>query len=449
LNNIRQLSAEPGVTLYIPRQIDDRLQQWKHSKTRCPLILRGARQVGKSAAIANFGDNFASFLTFDFELNPNLKGVFSGSLEPSQILMQLEAACGQSIVPGETLVFFDEIQECPRAIASLRYFKEKIPNLHVAAAGSLLEFALGQISFPVGRVDYDYMFPLSFREFLAGTARGKLVAFLPHPMQSKEPAPAAMANMLVAALREYMIVGGMPEAVRVFNESKSFIEATKIQDRIIRSFRDDIPKYVSGDLQRSNISNLFSRIPKFCGQQIAYTKLHEDDPKRNKNSLNLLRQAMIVHLAYAASPSSLPFGARSDEKTFKPIFLDIGLAQRLCGRNPTDILNQQDLVSAMDGQLAEQFVGQQLLANSEGSEMGTLYFWKRHAKSSSAEVDFLLSRNGHVVPVEVKNGKSGSLKSLHILMDSYPNIKHAFCLQNTNEIATVGKICFAPLYSIL
>jgi predicted AAA+ superfamily ATPase len=411
--------------------------------------LRGARQVGKSAAVENFGKGFDSFLTFDFELNPDLKTVFAGSLEPSQILMQLEAMSGRSIVPGKTLVFLDEIQECPRAISSLRYFKEKLPQLHVVAAGSLLEFALGEISFPVGRVEYEYLFPLSFREFLSGTEREKLATFLPEPLQARQAPPPAMAKMLNVALREYMVVGGMPEVVRVFHETRSMMEVGKIQDRILRSFRDDIPKYVSGAAQQANISSVLSRIPRFCGQQITYTKLHDDDPKRNKISLNLLKQAMLVHFAHAASAASLPLGAGEDEKTFKSVFLDIGLAQRLCGRNLAEILNEKDIVSALDGQLAEQFVGQQLLANSGGSESGALYYWKRHVKSSSAEVDFLLTRSGSIVPVEVKNGKSGSLRSLHLLLESYPAIKQAFCLQNTDEFANVGKICFAPLYSVL
>jgi predicted AAA+ superfamily ATPase len=155
--------------MYIQRKVDERLKQWRESPTRCPLILRGARQVGKSAAVQHFGETFESFVTFDFELNPDLKEVFASSLEPSQILMQLEAVCGQSIIPGKSLIFFDEVQECPRAISSLRYFKEKLPQLHVIAAGSLLEFVLGEISFPVGRVEYEFMFPLSFSEFLLGT----------------------------------------------------------------------------------------------------------------------------------------------------------------------------------------------------------------------------------------------------------------------------------------
>jgi predicted AAA+ superfamily ATPase len=356
---------------------------------------------------------------------------------------------GRAITPGKTLVFFDEIQECPRAITSLRYFKEKLPKLHVVAAGSLLEFALGAISFPVGRVEYEFLYPLSFREFLTGTGRTQLASFLPQPLQSQLSPPVVMAKALNAALREYMVVGGMPEAVAVYAKTQSLVETGKIHDRIARSFRDDIPKYVSGDLQAANISNLFARLPRFCGQQVTYTKLHDDDPKRNKLSLNLLRQAFIVHFVSAASPASLPLGASANENSFKPIFLDIGLAQRLCGRMPTEVINSREIVSAFDGQLAEQFVGQQLLALSSGSESGSLYYWKRHEKSSSAEVDYLLSREGKIIPLEVKNGKSGSLKSLHLLLKTYPNVKRAICLQDTDQVTTSDRICFAPLYSEL
>lgn len=435
--------------MYIARAVDERLTYWKTSRTRCPLILRGARQVGKSATITHFGKQFESLVVLDFELTPELINVFEGSLDPNHILKQLEVMAGRAITPGKTLVFFDEIQECPRAITSLRYFKEKLPKLHVVAAGSLLEFALGAISFPVGRVEYEFLYPLSFREFLTGTGRTQLASFLPQPILSQLSPPVAMAKTLNAALREYMVVGGMPEAVAVYAETQSLVETAKIHDRIVRSFRDDIPKYVSGDLQTANISNLFARLPRFCGQQVTYTKLHDDDPKRNKLSINLLRQAFIVHFVSAASPASLPLGASANENSFKPIFLDIGLAQRLCGRMPTEVINSREIVSAFDGQLAEQFVGQQLLALSSGSESGSLYYWKRHEKSSSAEVDYLLSRDGNIIPLEVKNGKSGSLKSLHLLLKTYPNVKRAICLQDTDKITTSENIWFAPLYSEL
>lgn len=405
--------------------------------------------MGKSAAVAELGKSFESFVTCDFEINPAFGELFSGSLEPRELVMQLEVIAGQSIIPGKTLLFFDEVQESPRAISSLRYFREKLPALHVIAAGSLLEFALGEISFPVGRVEYAYAFPLSFREFLVGTEREKMVPFIPQPLISTKSPPSAIAKKLHAALREYMLVGGMPEAVRVYAESRSFLETTRIHDRIIKSFRDDIPKYVSGDLQKINISNLFSRTPRFCGQQVVYTKLIDDDPKRSKVSIAQLKKSMVLTIVHSSSAASLPLGAFRDEKSFKPIFLDIGLAQRACGRSPSEILNHPQLVSALDGQLAEQYVGQQLLAESCGSEAGELFFWRRHAKSSSAEVDYLLSRNGKVVPLEIKNGKSGSLKSLHLLLESTPTIERAVCLQDTEKVSDVGKVRFAPLFSLL
>ena len=436
--------------MYISRRIDVQLRSWRASSQRCPLILRGARQVGKSASVSQLAKEFDSFAELDFELRPELKEVFSGSLEPSHLLMQLEAISGQKIQPGKTLVFFDEIQECPRALQSLRYFKEKLPELHVIAAGSLLEFALGEVSFPVGRVDYRHLYPMSFDEFLIGTGRENLLKFIPKMRLQgivQSDVPSAMAKLLSASLREYMIVGGMPEAVKTFSQTRSIVDVTKIHDRLLRSFRDDIPKYANGQMQRSNVSQIFSRVPQFCGQQITFTKIYDDDPKRNKLSLSLLRQALLVHFVRAASPASLPLGATSDDKTFKPVFIDIGLAQRLCGRNPAEVLHERDVVTAFDGQLAEQFVGQQLLATSDGSECGELYYWKRHEKSSSAEVDYLLSNQGKVVPLEVKGGKSGSLKSLHLLLKTYLSVNSAICLQDTEKVTQEGKICFAPLYS--
>ena len=435
--------------MYISRRKDAELRKWKTSSQRCPLILRGARQVGKSASVAHLAKEFESFAEYDFELKPELNEVFSGPLEPRHLLMQLEAISGKKIEPGKTLVFFDEIQQCPRALQSLRYFKEKLPDLHVIAAGSLLEFTLGKVSFPVGRVDYLQLYPMSFDEFLIGTGRENLLKFIPKLELVENKVPPAMARLLSTALREYFIVGGMPEAVKVFSQTRSLVDVTLIQDRLLRSFKDDIPKYVTGQMQVLNVSQVFNRISQFCGQQITYTKIHDDDPKRNKISLNVLRQALLVHYVRSASPASLPLGASADEKTFKPIFLDVGLAHRLCGRGSIDVLNQKDVVSAFDGQLAEQFVGQQLLATCNGSECGELYYWKRHERSASAEVDYLLSSEGEVVPLEVKSGKSGSLKSLHLLLNTFPKVKRAICLQDTDKITFDGKICFAPLYSVL
>jgi uncharacterized protein len=437
--------------MYFSRSIDTRLLAWKDRPGRSPLILRGARQVGKSAAIAHLGATFASFAVVDFELSPSFSKIFEGSLDPHKIISLLEPELGMRIIPGKTLLFFDEIQTCPRAIASLRYFKEKLPEIHVVAAGSLLEFALGKISFPVGRVEYDFVYPMSFREFLFATERGLLVEHLPHlevPFRSIV-VPASVGALLENALREYFVIGGMPAAVAAFIASKSYLEVARAHDKIILSIRDDIPKYAKGMLQIRNISRVLTEIAARTGEQITYTKLLDDEPKRNKESLFLLAKAMYVHLVRAASAHGLPLGAGADDKTFKCVFIDIGLAQRLCGRSPSQILADANLSALYKGQLAEQFVGQQLLAESSGSESESLYFWKASHRGATAEVDYLISRGGEIYPVEVKSGVSGSLKSLHLLLHSWGRDRPGICLQSRHSIATDKQVVFAPLYSVL
>lgn len=435
--------------LYLSRNIDKNLMFWAGDARRCPLILRGGRQVGKTASITEFGKSFESFVVADFERNPELNTIFAGSLEPQKLVTQMEAVLGERIIPGKTLLFLDEIQECQRAITSLRYFKEKMPELHVIAAGSLLEFALGEISFPVGRVTFEFLYPMTFEEFLGATDRTILAQHIPQ-FDFSEDLPElsdAIAERLYAALKEYMIVGGMPEAVATFQESKSFLEVQKIQDKLIRGFRDDIPKYASGDLQKRNVAMVFSRLATMVGEQITYTKILDDDPKRNKNSIFLLEKSMLIHRVLATSPSGLPLGAHADEKTFKVVFVDIGLMQRICGRNITNILNTDELDAGFRGQLAEQFVGQQLLATSQGSENGQIYYWRRNAKSSTAEVDYLVVRHDRIVPIEVKSGSSGALRSLHLMLETYPHLEQGICLQTTHKSSRRNRIVFLPLFT--
>ena len=435
--------------LYISRNIDKFLLSWKQSQNRSPLILRGGRQVGKSASVAEFAkENFGNFAVADFESYPELGALFSANLDPFFILRGLEPLLNTRIIPGQTLLFFDEIQECPKAIASLRYFKEKMPDLHVIAAGSLLEFALGEVSFPVGRIEYAYLYPLAFDEFLRATKRDLLADSIPSWTQADSwgALSEVSSQLLLSALKEYMIVGGMPEAVSAYCRTNSFLEVQKIHDKLIRGFRDDIPKYTQGDLQKRNVALVFSRIAAHVGQQVTYTKILDDDSKRNKCSVFLLEKAMLLHLVKSTSPSGLPLGVHADDKTFKPVFIDIGLMQRILGRSAQQVLEIDDLVAAFKGQLAEQFVGQELMARGGGSENGELYYWRRASKSSTAEVDYIIVRDQQIIPVEVKSGSSGSLKSLHLLLNTYPNIKSGVCLQSITKITQLDKILFCPLF---
>jgi len=434
--------------LYQPRNIDIKLAGWARQQARSPLIIRGARQVGKSSSVENLASTlFSSCATLDFEAYPSLATIFEPDLDPKRIVRDLEAFIGMHIIPGKTLLFMDEIQECPKAISSLRYFKEKFPELHVIAAGSLLEFALGDISFPVGRVDYLYMHPLTFEEFLRATKREILAQVIPEFRAPPELFPSGpVCHKLFDALREYLIVGGMPEAVVTYAASNSFLEVAKVHDKLLRSFRDDIPKYASGDLQKNNLLHVFNSLALGIGREVTYTKLYDDDPKRTKISVYLLQKAMLVNLVHSVSPSGLPLGASRDDKRFKPIFIDIGLMQRAAGRTAQDVIKSIDLVAAFKGQIAEQFVGQELIARERITGDGELYFWRRSEKSSTAEVDYLIVRDGEIIPVEVKSGTSGSLKSLHLLLKIYQNVTHSVCLQVRYDTSRIGGVIFMPLF---
>lgn len=442
--------------MYLSRTIDSKLMSWVNDPDRRPLILRGARQVGKTASIRELGKKFTSFAIINFERHEEGRMIFEGNLDPIRIIRDIETLLHKEIVPGETLLFFDEIQDCPKAITSLRYFFEEMPELHVIAAGSLLEFVIGKMSVPVGRIQYEYMYPLSLSEFLCATGRKSLAKQLPiisyqnNSIQYPKITPFVMKS-LNTALREYFVVGGMPECVAKYSESRSFERVAKIQDRLISVLRDDLPKYASGELQIRNLSLLISRLFMNIGRQTKYTTLSDgDNITRTKNSVYLLEKAMVCHVVKTVNPGGLPLGASTNDKFFKLIFLDIGLGQRLSGLSSRLITTTENTLKIYDGKLAEQFVGQQLLSeSSEASEGRDLYCWIRTEKSSSAEVDYLLARNARIVPVEVKSGKSGSLKSLHLLRKKYQNIGPSLCLQHVDQVTLSNDVNFLPLFSVL
>lgn len=443
------------IILYLSRIIEKRLLSWKTSNNRKPLIIRGARQVGKTKSVVEFSKQFNNLVTINFERENSLHSLFEKDLNPKRIIRELEAIRNLTITAEKTLLFFDEIQTCPKALMSLRYFYEEMPDLHVIAAGSLLEFILGEISIPVGRVQYEFMFPLTFTEFLIATNRQKLINFIPKFSNNNfEPSsiPSSIAKNLYDALHEYCVVGGMPEAVSTFVTTNSFIKVADIQNNLIQTFRDDIPKYAQGELQIRNLNHVFTSIFRFTGNKINYTKLGDlDDYKRTKHSLFMLEKAMLCHIVSSVNASGLPLGAEASNKHFKSIFFDIGLGQRLSGIPTNEIIaNSDDLLTTYEGRLAEQFVGQQLVSESvEASEGRSLFCWMRSERGSSAEVDYIIVRNGKIIPVEVKKGKSGHLKSLHLFLNNYNKSQNGVCLQSINSTSRVGEIVFAPLFSIL
>lgn len=394
------------------RAIEPLLKKWKDQVDRLPLILRGARQVGKSFIIEKFGkDHFQELVVCNFEFRPELLACFD-DFDPLSICLKLEIAFKTRIVPGKTLLFLDEIQECPQAIMALRYFKEKLPELHVIAAGSLLEFALHEekFSFPVGRVQFLYLKPLSFEEYLAAQQHDQLLERL-QGVSLKEPLESFVHETLLKLLREYFLIGGMPAVVRCFLNTHSLLECQMVLEGLSATYRADFPKYATKAEYRY-LQVFFDKAPQLVTQQFKYTQVSGEIRSQNlKKALEQLGWAGLLHKVVSASASGLPLGAQAKDNKFKLLFLDMGLVNSLTKLDMASVW-ETELLQINEGALAEQFVGQELLAYGDFHISPQLYYWERDKKGSMAEVDYVIQSGPHVVPLEVKAGTTGSLKSL-------------------------------------
>ena len=423
------------------RFVQEQLVKWTTARRRKPLIVRGARQVGKTWLVEHVAaTGFETMVKVDLEKRRDLHGHFGDNLDPKAIVRHLEVDSGRRIVPGKTLLFLDEIQACPRAILALRYFYEQMPELHVIAAGSLLEFALGEISVPVGRVQYLHLYPMTFREYLLGIGN-KVAAETAarHPSEIDD----GIQRQLLKELKTYFFVGGMPESVQVYRDTGSLVESFQAQAEIIGSYREDFAKYTP-HVNRACLDTVLLSVARQVGEQIKYTRLDDGHTgPTNRRAFDLLCKARVVHKIASCDPSGLPLGASANEKRFKAAMLDIGLLQNLC-RVPVDLeLREEDLLAMYRGKLAEQFVAQELIANHSSE----LFYWAREARGSNAEVDCLAIRDGRIVPIEVKSGAGGSLRSLHLMLDTYPNCPDGLVLYSgTYARLPEQRLTFLPLY---
>lgn len=419
-----------------------KLEHWRTSQNRKPLIVRGARQVGKTYSIKEFGKvNFKGKIHIvDFEKHPDWIGVFEKNLDPIRIISEFEILLNTKITPGSDLLFFDEIQASPKAIMSLRYFYEELPKLHVIAAGSLLEFAMKDISFPVGRVQIMKMGPMNFYEFLKAVGKDQAAEII---LANPEKLSDSIHTMLLDSLRQYMYLGGMPECVKIWQGTNSMAEVFDVQKDLVETYRQDFSKYAPYTDKRS-LNHTLTTIAKNVGHQIKYTQISDEfTGPTNKKAFDLLLLAKVINKVCATSPASLPLGAIASERKFKALMVDVGLMRALNDLPASIEFTKNDLLLMYNGTLAEQFVGQEFLSG----EMGKLFYWSRDAKSSSAEVDYLIVQNSKIYPVEVKAGAAGKLRSLHLLLQKYPNIDQGYVLST----APYGKIpeqklTFLPLY---
>ena len=408
---------------------------WKQNQHRKPLLLRGARQVGKTHAIRDFAkENFDHLVEVNFELQPNYKKIFT-TLEPAEIVRNLNLALGKTIKPGVTLLFLDEIQECPQAISALRYFYEKMPHLHVIGAGSLLEFALSTQNFkmPVGRVEYLYMQPMTFEEFLLAAKEEGLKSFL-DALTLRQKINEAVQARLFQLFKKYLLVGGMPEAIQVYLGNPDSNEFQDVQLSLLQTYRDDFGKYASR-AKHVHLHKVFNTAPSKVGQIYKYSHIDRETPSKElKTALHLLVQAGVMTQLHATSGHGLPFIKDVNERKFKILFLDVGLMQRACGLD-AQIALADDFLAVNSGAVAEQFVGQQLLS-----------LRNPHEKNSKAEVDFLTVIGSKILPVEVKAGKTGTLKSLKLFLQEHNSpLGIRFSQQ---ELSFHDKILSIPIYAV-
>lgn len=436
------------------------LVEWKTRSTRKPLVIRGARQVGKSFLVRLLAQtSFANIVEINFERMPDVASLFA-SKAPRTILPLLEARFEMPITGGQTLLFLDEIQAAPEVFAVLRYFQEELPDLHVIAAGSLLEFVLQEHSFsmPVGRIEYLHLGPMTFEEFLVAIGREKLQLWLTH-YNVNEVVPEGLHRELLGLLRQYCVVGGMPEAVAAFARNGSYQECAQVQQSILSTYRDDFAKYASRAKHR-RVEKVFARIPQLVGRKFMFSHVDPEERARELGvALQLLSLARVVHPVKHTHGNGVPLGAEADDRTFKVLFLDVGLLCRACGLRVLDIEKALDLTLINSGAVCEQLVGQHLLMSGAFYDEPGLYCWIRDKPNSSAEVDYLMALGPQVIPVEVKAGATGRLKSLHLFLSE----KHqSFGLRLNSDVpslletqtSTVGgsnqpfRLLSLPLYLI-
>ena len=450
--------------MYCKRIIDNYLTEWASRESHKPILLRGARQTGKSTAVRHLGENFENYVEINFEKHPEYKTLFQGNLDVSRIIPQMSAMCGKRIEAGNTLLFLDEIQACPEAIMSLRFFKEDMPALHVIAAGSLLEFALEELpTYGVGRIHSMFMYPMTFDEFLEANGENLLIEAR-NQASAEKPLPEILHGRLVEMLRTYMLVGGMPEVVQKWAETHDFLQCQELQDDIVSSYEDDFPKYrkkVDPMLLRLTMRSAAVQMTK----KFVYSQVGENyKTEEIKKALDMLTRAGILIPVTKTDANGLPLGSEADNSYRKFLLLDSGLMFRLLNMtmgNATEITtriltsNAADLVNK--GPVAEQIAGLEMLRYRSPNIRHELFFWTRQARNAQAEIDYLSNKGQTILPIEVKAGTQGGMKSLWIFMREKKLTEAVRCsLENfgsfdytDNEAGdTVRHVYICPLYAV-
>lgn len=431
--------------MYLSRKIETTLRDWQKSTDFKPILLRGARQVGKTSVVRHFGKSFTSFVEINFEESPEFKTLFESNLSIESICEQIEILTGITLNDGKTLLFIDEIQACPDAIKALRFFYEKRPNLHVIAAGSLLEFALAELpSFGVGRIRSIFVYPLSFEEFLSALGEDKLRDYL-----GKANFDQAISEPIHAKLQQvhktFLLIGGMPEAVKAYARGKSLLEIQRVLDDLVISIQADFDKY-KARFPAVRLIEVFNTVAAQTGNKFTYSYSGASlNYPQIKEALQLLQLAGLIYPVSHSASNGIPLGAEVNPKKTKMLLFDTGIYQRTLGLNLGELILEQDVTLVNKGSIAELCVGIELIKNQDPYNKQYLYYWQREAKNSQAEVDYVLQLGSKIIPIEVKSGTKGRMQSLYSFIDEK---KSAFGLRISSEnFGVLEKVKILPVYA--
>ncbi len=397
------------------RQLINDLVAWSKKSDRKPLVLRGARQVGKTTLVLDFAKKYKQFIHLNLE-NKQEKDLFETAESFESLVDSIFFISRKQKNISPTLLFIDEIQNSGEAIKSLRYFFEKCPEIHVIAAGSLLETTLNnEISFPVGRVEFLPVRPFSFCEYLVAIGESRLLNTMDEININD-----FYHGILSAHFQDYTVIGGMPEVVQKYVNTKDLVSLESIYQSLIAGYNDDVEKYATSSAGVNYIRHIIRTGMNYAGQRIKFEKFGESDYRSREmgESFRLLEKTMLIELVYPVSQAVFPL-LPNLKKSPRLYWLDIGLVNYATGTQ-YEVFSAQDISGAWRGISAEIVVGQELLAY-ETSILGKRYFWKRESKNAVAEIDFLYAFKGKLIPIEVKSGEKGTLKSLHAYMDSAPH----------------------------
>lgn len=422
------------------RYIKEQLIEWKNRKDRKPLILKGARQVGKTYILKEFGEEqYENIAYFNFDHDETLKGLFLSTKDPKRILEQLVFATGKVIKPEKTLIIFDEIQECPDALNSLKYFQEEANEYHIVCAGSLLGIKLSHTSFPVGKVDYLEMYPMTFTEFLLADNQDNLVYYM-ESITKIEKIPDIIFEQLNEKMKAYFIIGGMPEVVKVWVETKDIEEVTRIQKQILNGYENDFGKHTNTSNMQSKIFIIWESIVSQLAREnkkFLYQVAKDGARAREyEDAVNWLNNSNIVNKIFNVTKPDFPLNAYTDLSSFKLYMSDVGLLRRKANLDSRIVIEGNRLFEEFKGALTENFILNMLLFKFDNRP--NYYVFDRH------EIDFIIQYKNEIIPIEVKAGESVNNTSLTKFNEANKNkISIRFSTKNLDKS---GKILNVPIF---